>query len=71
MQELSNNIDKIVDEKMLMGAEKVLQETAKKWASYSLDNFKDELLTKALKISGAIAIFVDEWECCSDESKRM
>lgn len=71
MDKLSREISQVAGEGVTMETEKKLQETAKKWASFSLDSFKDELLIKALKISSSIAEFVDEWETCNDESKRM
>lgn len=59
MQDLSNEIRKVTNETIL-DTDQHLRETAKKWASYVLENNTDKALELGLKISESICNYLNE-----------
>ena len=59
MQKLSDDIREVTESGSLMDIEKHLRETAKKWASYVLDNNSNEVLEKGLAISRSIVEYLN------------
>ncbi len=61
MQELAKAIEAVEQ-----GEEpQLLRGAAKRWAEYSLDTYKDDLLHRALAISEALVQFMNEMEASS------
>lgn len=56
-QTVDERIERFADDSRVNGD---FTELAKRWASHSLETYKDELLTKALAISKALSEFDSE-----------